>query len=288
MKEGMIDVAGGRVWYRRIGGGPGIPLLVLHGGPGAGWDYLETLEGLASDREVIFYDQLGTGKSEKPDDPSLWTIGRFVKELETVRDALELERVHILGQSWGGMLAIEYVITKKPSGVASLVLANTLASVRELVDGAKALKAQLPKEIQETMVRYEAAGDFHNPEYEEAVGMFYQRHLCRLDEWPACLLRSTENLAGNQVYETLNGPNEFTVVGRMKDWDRSEQLAEIRAPTLIVVGRYDEVVPNCSETLHKGIPGSELHIFEESSHTPHLEEETAYMQVVGNFLHRVE
>ena len=288
MKEGMIDVEGGRVWFRRVGGGSGIPLLVLHGGPGAGWDYLETLDGLAADREVIFYDQLGTGRSDKPDDTSLWTIERFVREVETVRTALGLERVHLLGQSWGGWLAIEYVITKQPAGLAGLVLANTSASIREFVDGTKALIAELPNEVRETMARYEATGDYHHPEYEEAIGVFYQRHLCRLDPWPDCILRTSENLEGNQVYETMNGPNEFTVVGRLRDWDRTDQLGEIRVPTLIVVGRYDELVPACSETLHRGIPGSELHIFEQSSHTPHLEEEAAYMEVVGSFLRRVE
>ena len=288
MKEAMIDVEGGRVWFRRVGGGSGVPLLVLHGGPGAGWDYLETLDGLAADREVIFYDQLGTGRSDKPDDTSLWTIERFVREVETVRTALGLERVHLLGQSWGGWLAIDYVITKQPAGLAGLVLANTSASIREFVDGTKALRAELPKEVREKMARYEGAGDYHHPEYEEAIGVFYQRHLCRLDPWPDCIIRTVDNLEGNQVYETMNGPNEFTVVGRLKDWDRTDQLGEIRVPTLIVVGRHDEIVPACSETLHRGIPGSELHIFEQSSHTPHLEEEAAYMEVVGSFLRRVE
>jgi proline-specific peptidase len=288
MSEGMIDVAGGRVWFRRIGAGAGVPLLVLHGGPGAGWDYLETLENLATDREVIFYDQLGTGKSDKPADASLWTVERFVEEVETVRKALRLERVHILGQSWGGWLAIEYVITKKPAGLVGLVLANTSASTGEFVRGTTALRAQLPKEFQETMTRCEATGDYHDPDYERAVLVFYQRHLCRLADWPACLLRTAANLAGNPVYEIMNGPNEFIVVGRLKDWDRTHRLGEIGAPTLILVGRYDEIVPACSETLHRGIPGSELHIFEESSHTPHLEEEAAYMRVVGSFLRRVE
>jgi proline-specific peptidase len=283
----MIDVAGGRVWFRRVGGGAGVPLLLLHGGPGAGWDYLETLEKLAADREVIFYDQLGTGRSDKPDDPSLWTIERFVGELESVRESLGLERVHLLGQSWGGCLAIEYAITRKPAGLAGLVLANTLASASEFVEGTKALRAQLPEAAQQTMARCEATGDYHDPEYEGAVFLFYQRHLCRLREWPECLLRTARNLAGNQVYEIMNGPNEFTVVGRLKGWDRTPRLGEIRVPTLILVGRYDEVVPSCSETLHRGIPGSELHVFEESSHTPHLEEEEAYMQVVGSFLRRV-
>jgi proline-specific peptidase len=288
MNEGTIEVVGGRVWFRRTGGGAGAPLLVLHGGPGAGWDYLETLERLATDREVIFYDQLGTGKADKPDDASLWTVERFVREVETVREALGLERVHILGQSWGGWLAIEYAITKKPAGLVGLVLANTSASAREFVAGTKALRAELPIEVQETMARCEATGDYHNPDYERAVLVFYQRHLCRLTDWPPCILRTAENLAGNQVYETMNGPNEFTVVGRLKDWDRTHQLGEIGVPTLILVGRYDEIVPACSETLHRGIPGSELHIFEESSHMPHLEEEAAYMRVVGSFLRRVE
>jgi proline-specific peptidase len=166
-KEGTVEVDGHRVWYRRSGEG-GIPLLVLHGGPGAGHDYLGPLEGLAGGREVAFYDQLGCGRSDRPDDASLWKIDRFVAEVDAVRGALGLDEVHLLGQSWGGWLAIEYMLTR-PSGIVGLVLASTSASIRQFVAEAEKLKAALPPEVYETMRRHEAAGELHHPDYEGAV-----------------------------------------------------------------------------------------------------------------------
>ena len=285
-EEGTVEVDGNRVWYRRLGEG-GIPLLVLHGGPGAGHDYLGSLEGLAGGREVIFYDQLGCGRSDRPDDASLWKIDRFVAEVDAVREALGLDEIHLLGQSWGGWLAIEYMLTR-PSGVVGLVLASTSASIRQFVAEAEELKAALPPEVYETMRRHEAAGELHHPDYERAVMEFYRRHLCRLDPWPEALQRSVENLDGNPVYETMNGPNEFLVIGNLKNWDREGRLGEIGVPTLVTVGRYDEITPACAETIHDGIAGSELAVFEESSHTAHLEEEEEYLRTVGDFLARVE
>ena len=286
-EEGKISVESGyQIWYRRIGNG-GIPLLILHGGPGAGHDYLETLSGLAIDRPVIFYDQLGCGKSDQPDDRSLWQMARFVAEVDIVRQALGLEQIHLLGQSWGGWLAIEYMLTA-PAGVESLTLASTSASIPQFVAETKRLKSELPPKVYETMQRYEAAGDYHHPEYEEATLEFYKRHVCRLDEWPESLLRTVDNLTDNAVYETMNGPNEFMVIGNLKDWDRTDRLGDITVPTLITVGRYDELTPACAKTLHQGISNSQMVVFEESAHLAHLEETEKYLQVVADFLARVE
>ena len=167
------------VWYRRVGGG-GIPLLVLHGGPGAGHDYLEPLEGLAPDRAVVVYDQLGCGQSDQPDARSLWRMERFVAEVGTVWRALGLEQIHLLGQSWGGWLAIECMLTHPP-GVVRVVLASTSASIPQFVAEAARLKAALPPGVYQTMQHDEASGDLHHPAYEAAVLEFYRRHLCRLD-----------------------------------------------------------------------------------------------------------
>ena len=281
-EEGFVEVDGYRVWYRRSGEG-NIPLMVLHGGPGAGHDYLESLEGLAENREVIFYDQLGCGRSDRPDDASLWRIERFVAEVDTVRGALGLERIHLLGQSWGGWLAIEYMLSQ-PQGVVGLVLASTSASIQQFVAEAERLKAALDPEIYETMQRHESSGKLHHPDYEAAVMEFYRRHLCRLDPWPEPLSRSLENLEGNPVYETMNGPNEFYVIGNLRDWDRTQRLGEIGAPTLVTVGRHDEITPACAETIHHGIRGSKIRVFEQSAHVAHLEETDAYLQTIADFL----
>lgn len=285
-EEGTVEVDGYRVWYSRVGEG-GVPLLTLHGGPGAGHDYLESLEALAEDRTVVFYDQLGCGRSDRPDDTSLWRMERFVAEVDTVRSALGLEQIHLLGQSWGGWLGIEYMLSR-PRGVLGLVLASTSASISQFVAEAERLKAALPPEDYETLRRYESAGELHHPEYEDAVMEFYRRHLCRMDPWPDSLVRSVENLDGNPVYETMNGPNEFFVIGNLRNWDRTERLGEIGVPTLVTVGRHDEITPACAQTIHNGIPGSEIRIFEESAHVAHLEESEAYVEAVSDFLARVE
>lgn len=285
-EQGFIPVDGHRVWYRRVGSG-GIPLLLLHGGPGAGHDYLEPLEGLARDREVIFYDQLGCGRSDQPEDRSLWRIDRFVREIDTVRAALGLERIHLLGQSWGGWLGIEYLISQ-PRGIVSATLASTSASIPQFVAEAAKLKAQLPPGMVAVMQRCEAAGDWRNPEYEAAVTEFYRRHLCRLDPWPDALQRTVRNLDGNAVYDTMNGPNEFIVIGNLRDWNRIDRLGDIRVPTLITVGRFDEIPPTCAQTMQRGIPGSRVVVFERSGHTAHLEETERYLEVVGDFLREVE
>ena len=282
-EEGQIDVPGGQVWYKVVGSGESVPLLTLHGGPGGGHDYLEPLNEIASERPVVFFDQLGCGKSDTPDDVSLWRIDRFVDEVTAVRDALGLDRIHLLGHSWGGWLAIEYMLGA-PSGVVSLTLASTSASIPQFVYEAGKLISELPREMAETMRRLEAEGDFENPEFEAGMMEFYKRHLCRLDPWPDPLMRCLENLDGNIVYETMNGPTEFTVIGNMKDWNRIEKLSEIVAPTLITCGRYDELTPACSRTLHQGIMNSRMHVFERSAHMAHLEETESYLQILSEFL----
>ena len=282
-EEGHIDVPGGQVWYKVVGSGESVPLLTLHGGPGGGHDYLEPLNALASERPVVFFDQLGCGKSDTPDDVSLWRIDRFVDEITAVREALGLDRIHLLGHSWGGWLAIEYMLGA-PSGVVSLTLASTSASIPQFVHEAGTLISELPREMAETMRRLEAKGDFENPEFEAGMMEFYKRHLCRLDPWPDPIMRSLENLDGNIVYETMNGPTEFTVIGNMKDWNRIEKLSEIVAPTLITCGRYDELTPACSRTLRQGIMNSRMHVFERSAHMAHLEETESYLQILSEFL----
>ena len=282
-EEGHIDVPGGQVWYKVVGSGESVPLLTLHGGPGGGHDYLEPLNALASERPIVFFDQLGCGKSDTPDDVSLWRIDRFVDEVTAVRGALGLDRIHLLGHSWGGWLAIEYMLGA-PSGVVSLTLASTSASIPQFVHEAGTLISELPREMAETMRRLEAEGDFENPEFEAGMMEFYKRHLCRLDPWPDPIMRSLENLDGNIVYETMNGPTEFTVIGNMKDWNRIEKLSEIVAPTLITCGRYDELTPACSRTLRQGIMNSRMHVFERSAHMAHLEETESYLQILSEFL----
>ena len=290
--EGFIPFRGYRTWYRIVGNGeePGkLPLLVLHGGPGASHDYLEPLEAMANTaRRVIFYDQLGGGNSDHPHNPSMWTVELFVEELGAVRKALALDHLHILGQSWGGMLGMEYALTQ-PSGLASLTIADSPASLVQWVSEANRLRAQLPSEVQQTLLHHEQNGTTDSREYQDAMLVYYRRHVCRLDSWPDCVTRTFEKLAQYpEVYNTMNGPSEFHVIGTLKTWDITDRLHEIKVPTLLLSGRYDEATPIIVEPIQRSIPGSEWIIFENSSHMPHVEETELYLQVLDRFLMHVE
>lgn len=287
IREGYVAVLGGRVRYRIIGAGDGVPLLTLHGGPGVGHDYLEPLQALASDSPVVFFDQLGCGRSDRPNDVSLWRLERFVEEVAAVRKALNLGRVHLFGHSWGGWLAIEYMTTN-PAGVVSLTLASTSASVGQFAREAARLKATLPSEIVDTLNRCEAAGDVDSPVYRESMVAFYTRFVCRLDPWPASLLRALENFQASPVPIATIGPSIFKITGNLRDWDRTDRLDEIGVPTLVTCGRYDEMGPPCARTLYEGIPNAVMRIFEQSAHMAHLEETEFFLKALREFLRSSE
>ena len=286
--EGYVEVEGGRVWYRRLGEGDALPVLLLHGGPGAAHDYMLPLaERLSEHRPAIVYDQLGCGRADRPDDTSLWTVDRSVTEVDQVRAALGLDRCHLLGQSWGGWLAIDYM-ARGPVGVAGLVLASTSASIAQFVAGARRLIDALPEPHRTALQELGARGEYDHPDYRAAEQEFYRHHLCRMNPWPEALVRSSDQMEGNQVYLTMNGPTEFDVIGRLRTWDRTPDLGRIDVPTLVTCGRYDEITPACSETIAAGIPEARVVVFEESAHVAHLEEAEAYAGTVEEFLESVE
>ncbi len=265
-EEGFIPFHGYRTWYRIVGDHdePGrLPLICLHGGPGATHDYFGSLEAFAATgRRVVLYDQLGAGNSDHIQNPSMWTVELFVEELGVIRRALGLERVHILGHSWGGQLAMEYALTQ-PAGLASLVLADTLASASQWAEAAKHLIQALPAEVQQVIHEQEAAGTTDSPEYEEAMKVFSRHyaggHINPKPEWVKEAFKKLEN---NEVYLTMWGPSEFCVTGKLRNWDITNRLGEIRLPALVLCGRDDEATPALAETIHHGIPGSEMVIFE--------------------------
>ncbi len=286
--EGYAEAPGGRVWYRVVGDEHtrAVPLLLLHGGPGFTSEYLDSLEALSDERPVVRYDQLGCGRSDRPDDPSLWNIERFVEELADVRRELGLERVHILGQSWGSMLAVDYVLAA-PEGVTSLVLASPPLSIPRWIEDTQKLLDQMPDEVRRTLEWHEREGFTSCPEYQAAVLEIYRRHLCRMQPWPLALERA---LAGASfvVYNAMWGPNEFSVTGCLADYDRSDRLVEITLPTLLTCGRYDEATPDATAWYQSLIPGSNMAVFEESAHLSHLEEADRYIALVRDFLGSVE
>jgi proline-specific peptidase len=289
--EGTIPFKGLETWYRIVGDGeaPGkLPLLLLHGGPGAPHDYLESLESVAATgRRAIFYDQLGCGNSSRSDE-SLWNVETFVEEVGAVREAIGLAETHIFGSSWGGMLAMEYALTE-PAGLASLVISSSPASIPLWAAETRRLRNELPEEVRATLDEHEAAGTTDSPEYEAATMVFYKRHVCRLDEWPDHVLRAFAKLQEYpDVYMYMQGPNEFVITGTFKDWDITDRLGEIDVPTLITTGRHDECTPKQAEIVHRGIRGSEWVVFEEGSHMQFAEEPDRYLAVIDDFLTRVE
>jgi proline-specific peptidase len=286
--EGYVPVEGGRVWYRTATDGDpnATPMLLLHGGPGFTSEYLDSLEVLSDERPVVRYDQLGCGRSDRHDDPSLWTVGHFVEELGDVRRELGLDRVHILGQSWGSMLAVDYMLTA-PEGVASLILASPPLSIPRWVADTQRLLEEMPAEVRRTLEWHEREGFTSCPEYQAAVLEIYRRHLCRMRPWPHALERALAG-AGFEVYNTMWGPNEFSVTGCLADYDRTDRLAEIDVPTLFTCGRYDEATPEATAWYQSLVPGSRMVVFEESAHLSHLEEADRYIALVREFLASVE
>jgi len=280
-QEGFIEVPGGRVWYRSVGEG-GTPLLCLHGGPGFTHYYLEPLEVLADRRQVIFYDQLGCGRSDRPEDVSLWTVDRFVEELAQVREALGLSRLHLFGSSWGGMLAMQYTLDRRPE-LESLILCGSPASMIRWVKDCDELLAAQPADVRRVIREHEEAGFTACPEYQSAILGFYREHVCRLSPWPAGLERSFAE-AGYSVYTTMNGPSEFTVTGTLKTWDIMDRLPEIQVPTLLVGGRHDECRPGHLEEMHRRIAGSRLVIIEDASHLCFAEQPDEFTGLVNSYL----
>ena len=289
--EGTVLFRGHRTWYQAVGDLPAregkLPLLVLHGGPGVPHDYLDDLTSLVdAGRPVVFYDQLGCGKSDHPDDPTLWAMDTFVDEVAAVRSALGLDRVHLLGHSWGGWLALEYALGQ-PSGLVSLVLASTCASVPAFATETRRLKEFLPLEVQRVLDRHEAERTTDDDAYVEATMAYYTQWVCRLDlPWPDHAMRSFMNVS-KDVYGTMQGP-EWNVTGNLRDWDITNRLGELDLPVLVTSGRYDEMTQALVRPLAEGIRGAQWVVFEQSAHMAMVEEPERYREVVESFLTRVE
>ena len=284
----FVQVEGNRIFYRSFGperDGP--TLLGLHGGPGATHDYLTPLEDLTRyGYRVVLYDALGCGESERVTDASLFTLSQDVRRLEGVRQALGLGRVHLLGSSYGGLLALAYAL-EHPENLRSVVTTGGLANVPLASSEMERLKSELPPETLATLRSHEAKGEFQHPDYLRAVEVFYRRHVCRLDPWPEPVTYSLTHLS-LPVYETMNGPNEFTIVGNIRDIDLTPRLHELDLPLLVTTGRYDEVTPKVGQAIVDRVPGSRLWVLPNSSHMGFWEERSTYMAGVGEFLRSVD
>lgn len=287
VSEGYLDYLGYRTWYRVVGdrGSGAVPLLALHGGPGSTHHYFGPLERLAGERPVVVYDQLGCGSSDRPEDVE-WTIAVFRDEVEAVRSQLGLERIHLLGTSWGGMLALEHVLSGA-EGIVSLILSSTLASIEQWAAEQLVLKNALPPDVVEVLDRHEHAGTYDDPEYERAMEAYFNRHFYRGPR-PRRELELMKAERGRDVYRAMQGPNEWTPTGVLRRWDVRDRLGEIDLPVLVVRGRNDMCTDAIAATLTAGIRDVGEVVLGESSHTPLLEETEAYLASIGNFMRQSE
>jgi L-proline amide hydrolase len=292
-REGTAAFDGSKTWYRVTGDLENglVPLVIAHGGPGCTHDYLLRLSALALDswdgRPVIHYDQIGNGRSThlRDAEPGYWTVELFVAELDNLLTELGVsDSFHLLGQSWGGMLAAEFAV-RRPRGLNRLVIADSPASMPLWLEAANTLRAQLPPAVDAVLCEHEQAGTTDSPEYLAAMQVFYDRHVCRITPNPPEVAATFAAMQDDPtVYQTMNGPSEFHVVGTIKDWTIIDRLALIEAPTLLISGFFDEATPPSVWPYFDQIPDVRWRIFPESSHMPHVEETQRYLSVLRSFL----
>ena len=280
-----IEVDGYKVVAYSFGSGSET-VFCLNGGPGLPCDYLREAHSCLIDKgyRIVAFDQLGTGASDRPTDKGLWTIGRYVEETETVRQALGLGKVHMLGHSWGGWLAIDYALTY-PENLQTLILEDTVADMPHLISELERLRSALGAETVAMMQKHEAQGTYNHPEYLAAITILNYRHVCRLPEWPAPVRRSLDDW-NMGPYETMQGPNEFLYIGNLKDWNRIPDLQHLTMPVLITTGEHDELTPACALRMKLALRDAELKVFANASHMPFYENPHDYYPALLDFLSR--
>jgi proline-specific peptidase len=281
VRDGTIVGPHGSIYYRMVGDSDAVPLLVIHGGPGMSHDYLRDLDALADERTVVYYDQIGCGRSDRPGDARLWKLATFVDEIDTVRGALGLDRVHLFGQSAGGWIAIEYAL-RAPSGLVSLHLANTCASIPLFERGVAHLRAALPGGAGAVIDAHESVGITADPEYLAAVGLFNRLHFTGTDDVPARVQAAVRAL-NPAIYAAMVGTG-LTFTGNMAGWDVTDRLGRLDLPVLVTSGRFDEMTQDAVRSMVDAIPGARWQLFEESAHLPMVTEKDAFIRMTREFL----
>jgi L-proline amide hydrolase len=281
VRDGTIVGPHGSIYYRIVGDSDALPLLVIHGGPGMSHDYLRDLDALADERPVVYYDQIGCGRSDRPDDASLWMAATFVDEIDTVRGALGLDRVHLLGQSAGGWIALEYAL-RAPSGLVSLHLANTCASTPLLEREATRLKDTLPDGAGAVIDAHESAGATTDPEYLAAVGLFNRLYFTGVDDVPGHVRAALPGM-NHAIFAAMVG-TQWNITGTLAGWDVTDRLGELGLPVLVTSGRFDEMTPDAVRPMVDAIPGARWQLFEESAHLPMVTEKDAFIRMTREFL----
>lgn len=286
IKEGKIKVRGGNTWYRVTGKyTEKPPLVIVHGGPGYPHNYLVPLEDLADERQVVFYDQLGCGKSDRLTDRRLWTVRRYVEELTEIVRFLKLKEFHILGHSFGAALGVAFSL-RHPKGLVGLILADSYLSSPVWMRDKKRLMRDLPKAVQKVIAQYEKDG-VHTKMYQRAKLHFYRKFVWGYKRTPSCVAESNAGF-NKELYRYMWGPEEFLVTGTLKNFDLAPKLSKIKVPTFLVCGRFDEATPEAMGSYQEQLANSEVKVFKKSAHFPHITERRAYMKALRAFLGKVE
>ena len=292
VREGYIPYLGYQTYYR-IAGEPDsrkTPLLLLHGGPGSTHNYFEVLDHVAEEdgRQIISYDQIGCGLSYVDGHPELWKMETWIGELKAVREALGLSEVILLGQSWGGMLALEYVCRHPHEGVRGIVLSSTLPASSLWAREQARMIRQLPSEMQEAIRKAVESGDFTDPAYKEAEDRYMELHCAGKfgPDAPECLTR--EKRPGEEAYVTAWGPNEFTPTGTLKDFDVTDLLGTVDVPALVMSGGNDLCTPYIAKTMYDRIPGARWELFPDARHMCYVEDHDRYVEVLKEWMNGLE
>ena len=290
--DGRIAVPGGQVFWRRFGNGGGIPLLVIHGGPGLTSSYLEPFTALSDARPVFMWDQLDCGRSDRPNNPDLWMLERFVEELALVRTALTPGPVHILGHSWGTTLAMEWLITRRPAGIASVIFASPCLSTPRWIEDTRLLVAQLSPEARAAIAEADRTGDFRTPGYQAAAwGEWIRAHIARQLSPQAVesLIGSLAEMNANlELLEHMWGPSDFTVTGSLKSFDRTSDLGTLTMPVLFHCGEFDEARPDTVRQQAALTPNAEVAIIPGAGHLTIIDAPEHANRAIREFLARVE
>ncbi|WP_318767436.1 proline iminopeptidase [Lactiplantibacillus carotarum] len=292
IKEGYVPFREYQTYYRVVGEQRDgqVPLLLLHGGPGSTHNYFEAFDELAATtgRQIVMYDQLGCGRSSMPDQPELWRAETWLAELQTVREALGLTNVHLLGQSWGGMLAIMYLCDQHPAGIQSLILASTLSSAPLWAQEQHRLIKLMSPADQAAIAAAEDSGDFTQSDYLAANDRYMQLHAAGpvTRQAPGYLRRAKR--AGTVAYNAAWGPNEYYPTGTLADYDYTDQLKSITVPTLVTSGTDDLCTPLVAKTMVDHLPNAQWHLFAHSRHMAFIDETPAYFKLLTNWLNQNE
>jgi proline iminopeptidase len=280
-----------RVWTKRFGNNPRIKVLLLHGGPAMTHEYMECFESFFPKEgfEMIEYDQLGSFYSDQPKDSSLWTTPRFVEEVEQVRKSLNLDsgNFYLLGNSWGGILGMEYAL-KYQKNLKGLIVCNMMASIPAYEKYNAVLRSQMRKSLVDSLQNYEAKGMYKDTTYQRLVwNEYYCKHLCRLPEWPDPAMRAI-NHVNEQIYVMMQGPSEFKVGGRLLHWDISNRLKEIAVPTLMVGAKYDTMDPKYMEWMSTQVKNGKSLYCPNGSHLAMWDDQKVFMDGVIKFIKDVD